>query len=317
MAPRVSVLLPVYNAERYISDAIASIVAQTFTEFEFLIVDDGSTDDTPSILSEWAERDTRIRCNTQVNSGYVNALNKLLVDAQGEYIARIDADDMSMPDRFFHQVKFLDAHPEHVVVGSSLIIIDEDGDEFCTEQLPEAHADIEYSLLRGSGGLCHPATMIRRDAIGKVGGYRAEYYGAEDQDLWLRLAERGYLANLPAFLTKYRVHQNNFTFQNHIRSRERLRASLEDAYTRRGIAMPPDLMTNVPEPTTLTERRRAWTWSAIRAHNYRTARKHARTGLFEEPCSRAAWVLAAYAYLGDRAEWLRPIFASRHGRSPE
>lgn len=305
MTPRISVLLPVYNAERYVAEAVASILAQTRGDFELLVIDDGSTDRSPEILAEFARRDPRVRFQRQENAGYLQALNRMLAEAQGEYVARMDADDVALPERFARQAAFLQQHPEYVVVGSAVANIDEDGDEFCIQPLPQDHAELEAGLLRGRCGICHPAAMIRRDALLAVGGYRQECYGAEDQDLWLRLSERGRLANLPEVLLKYRVHPHNFTFQHHERSLARLRLALEDAYRRRGLELPRDVLAEVPPPTSEWDRRRMCAWSAIHAGNYATARKHARDVLRRRCTARASWVLLAYAYLGPRAEQLR------------
>jgi glycosyltransferase involved in cell wall biosynthesis len=235
----------------------------------------------------------------------------MLENARGEYVARMDADDVSLPDRFARQVAYLDAHSECLAVGGAVAAIDEDGDPFCIERLPTDHAEIDAGMLSGRCGICHPATMIRREALTAAGGYRQEFYGAEDQDLWLRLAERGGLANLPDVVLKYRVHPENFTFQHHSRSLDRLRAALEDAYRRRGLATPADALVQTRKPTTAWNRRRMYAWSAVQAGNSATARKHARIVLRERWSARASWVLFAYAYMGPRAEWLRRLLGRK------
>jgi hypothetical protein len=232
--------------------------------------------------------------------------------ARGVYAARMDADDVSLPERFARQTAFLDSHPQHVVVGCAVAHIDEDGDEYCIEPLPLEHEEIEAGLLHGSCRLCHPATMIRRDELVAVGGYRESCYGVEDQDLWLRLAERGRLGNLPETLLRYRVHPQNFSFQHHERSLARLQGALADAYRRRGLAMPADILAGVPQPTSAWDRRRMWAWGAVHAGNYATARKHARRVLRQRWTARSAWVLLAYAYLGDKAELLRRFLGRRN-----
>ena len=122
--PRVSVALPVHNCERYVAEAIESILAQTFTDFEFLIVDDGSTDGTLPILNRFAARDSRIRVISRPNTGIVGALNEMLGLARADLVARMDADDVALPVRFERQVRYLDEHPECVMVGSRVTIID-------------------------------------------------------------------------------------------------------------------------------------------------------------------------------------------------
>jgi glycosyltransferase involved in cell wall biosynthesis len=123
--PAISVLMPVYNTERYVAEAVESILAQTFRNFEFLIIDDGSTDRSLSILKRYAERDPRIYLVSRPNTGYVIALNEMLAMARGEFIARIDADDIALPERFEVQVAYLREHPEVVCLGSKVQFIDE------------------------------------------------------------------------------------------------------------------------------------------------------------------------------------------------
>src|SRR3954452_3787995 len=127
-SPKVSVAMPVYNSERYLAKAVESILAQTFTDFEFLIVDDGSTDASRAILENYAARDQRIKLVSRPNTGYLIALNEMLERSLGYYVARMDADDVALPQRFERQVKYLDDHPECVLLGSRVTIIDPDGD---------------------------------------------------------------------------------------------------------------------------------------------------------------------------------------------
>jgi glycosyltransferase involved in cell wall biosynthesis len=286
---------------------VASILGQSLGDFELLAIDDGSTDRSPEILADFARRDARLIWQRQPNAGYLHALNKMLDAARGVYVARMDADDVALPERFARQAAFLDAHPAHAMVGSAVAYIDEDGDELFAEALPLEHAALEANLLRGVCGICHPAAMIRRQSLLDVGGYRPECYGAEDQDVWLRLAERGRLANLPEVLLQYRIHSENFTFLHHQRSLDKLRWVLEDAHRRRGLAPPADVLAGVPQPTSAWDRRRTSAWGAIHAGHYAAARKHARRVLRERWTARASWVLLAYAYLGPKAEHLRRL----------
>ncbi|HET6426375.1 MAG TPA: glycosyltransferase family 2 protein [Planctomycetaceae bacterium] len=309
--PRVSVLLPVYNSERYLRETVASVLQQTFTDFELLIVDDGSTDRSPQILAELAATDSRISVTRRPNDGYVSALNELLAKARGEYMARIDSDDVAFPKRFARQVEFLDAHPNVLVVGSYVQVIDEDGDVLCDQSVLIDHEAITHSLLRGTGGIYHPATMFRRQPVMDLGGYRTQALGVEDQDLWLRLAERGKLANLPEALLKYRIHPGNFSFVYHEQVRERFRSVLREAYARRGLPEPEDLLSEAPRVTSNWDRRREWAWGAVHSRHFRTARKHARALLAENFTSRAAWTLFAYAHLGRYAELLRTMLGRR------
>ena len=206
--PRVSVALPVHNCERYVAEAIESILAQTFTDFEFLIVDDGSTDGTLSILNRFAARDSRIRVISRPNTGIVGALNEMLGLARADLVARMDADDVALPVRFERQVRYLDEHPECVMVGSRVTIIDPDGDALTEMGDALSHEQIVTDLLNYKGQMVyHPAVIYRRKAVLDLGGYRPECREAEDLDLFLRLAEVGQIVNLPEPLLKYREHR--------------------------------------------------------------------------------------------------------------
>lgn len=298
--PLLSVLMPVFNAERYVAEAIESILAQTLRDFEFIIIDDGSTDRSPAILSEFARRDSRIRLLSQANTGHSVAMNEGLRRCRGELIARMDADDISRPERFERQVAFLRQHPEWVLVGCGLLRIDADGDPLCEEILPESHERIEARLLAGQGAICHPATMIRRRAMVEAGGYREAFHGAEDHDLWLRLGERGRLANLSEVLFLSRIHQYNYAYVHEARSRQAVAAAVAEACTRRGLPPPAMVGTDAP-PRRECDRMRAWTRGAIYAGNLRAARKHA-WAIWRATWREAdSWLLLGHALLGRRA----------------
>lgn len=203
--PAVSVLMPVYNGERFLAEAIDSILGQTFTDFEFVIVDDGSTDASPAILADYASRDPRIRVLTQANAGIVAALNRGLAECRAPLVARMDADDISLPTRLERQVAFLGGHPAVAVVGTAFQLVSDTGGAGPVVRHATGHAAIVRGLRRGNC-LAHPTVMMRRDPIQAVGGYREFLRHAEDYDLWTRVAERHELANLPECLLRYRVH---------------------------------------------------------------------------------------------------------------
>jgi hypothetical protein len=158
--------------------------------------------------------------------------------------------------------------------------------------------------------------MIRRAALAEIGGYRESYYGAEDLDLWLRLAERGQLANLPEPLIKCRVHSQNFTFVHEMRGRAAAAAALADAYRRRGRPCPENLLDALSPPLRGVDRERAWARSAIYAGQFRTARKHAWSICRRKFWQAESWVLLAYALLGPRAEPIRRLYRRLRGRRP-
>ena len=204
-SPAVSVLMPVYNAGRFLAPALDSILAQTFSDFELIAIDDGSDDGSGGVLAQFAARDPRIRIFNQPNQGIVATLNRALELARAPLVARMDADDVSRPDRFAKQVAFLDHNPHVSVVSGAIDVIDE-GDVYVrTEVFPTLPALIEGELLYRSC-VNHPAVMGRTAVFRSVGGYRKIVQYAEDYDLWLRISEAGQIANLPDVLLSHRVH---------------------------------------------------------------------------------------------------------------
>lgn len=202
--PRVSVVMSVYNGERYLRQAIESILAQTFRDFEFIIINDGSTDSTAHILAE--VRDERIvLAHNGANIGLTCSLNCGLALARGEYIARMDADDISHPERFARQIAFLDAHPNYGLVGSWFEIIDLDGQVIGQARMMVDHDEIMLFLLHDSH-FAHSAVMFRRACIDAVGPYDEAAGHVEDYELWLRISRHFRLYNLPAFLHQWRYN---------------------------------------------------------------------------------------------------------------
>jgi glycosyltransferase involved in cell wall biosynthesis len=294
--PLVSVVMPVYNAQRFLAQAVESILNQTYYNFEFLIANDESTDDSLKILEHYAASDARIRHWSRPNAGVVVRLNELLHEARGGIIARMDADDIALPERLERQVAFLLANPDHVVVGSRILVIDPDGDPLCIWCTQQTHEEIDAILIGQEAPatvLCHPATTLRREAVMAVGGYRTEYRHAEDLDLWLRLTEcGGRLANLPVVLLKYRVHFSSTSGLLPDRMWERAQTVLQDARRRRGL---PNGFTNRSESSARLAGqlgpRLTWGWWALSSGYVSTARKHARYCLTHAPLSMETWRL--------------------------
>lgn len=201
--PRVSVVMPAYNAREYLREAIEGVLNQTFKDFEFLIIDDGSTDDTVAIIRSY--RDPRIVLHQRRHNGLIDTLNYGIKVARGEYIARMDTDDVSEPQRFELQVKFLDEHFDHALVGTTTQIIDTKGRTVDISAEPLRHEEIVQALLVRNA-LAHGSVMMRKSAVRRVGGYNATAIHAEDYDLWVRISEVGKLANLPQALFKWRLN---------------------------------------------------------------------------------------------------------------
>jgi glycosyltransferase involved in cell wall biosynthesis len=203
-APRVSVLMAVYDGETYLDEAIQSVLNQTFDDFEFIVINDGSTDGTAKIIERYRRGDRRIRVYEQPNRGLVVALNRGFELARGEYIARMDADDVCVPERIAAQVAFMDARQEVGVCGTWIETMGTSNGN--VRRYPPDDATIRSWLLFESV-LAHPSVMMRRDLFVKTGLlYNAAYVHAEDYELWVRAARHTALANLPKILLRYRLH---------------------------------------------------------------------------------------------------------------
>ena len=236
--PLVSVVMPVFNAGRYLSVAVTSIIDQSFRDWEMICVNDGSTDGSAQLLDQFAQRDARIRVVHQANAGIVSALNHGCDLARGPLICRMDGDDIALPFRMQQQLAFLRAVPNCAAVGGAILEIDIDGDPLCCSRLAAQHAAIEHNLLHRKTGMFHPTTMFRAAAFRAVGGYRAQYQWVEDHDLWLRLSQRGQLANLPDVVLCYRQHANSVCWQRSSQQRELMNCLLAEAYAVRGLDLP-------------------------------------------------------------------------------
>ena len=200
--------MPVYNAGAYLAPAVDSVLAQTFADFELIIINDGSTDNGWEMIEDYARADARIRAFTQSNKGLVPSLNRGLAKARGRYLARMDSDDICPAHRFAVQVSALEARPDLGVLGGALTLIDESGQVTGRQIYPRGN--LKQRLLYGSL-LCHPAVMGRTELFRRAGGYRAYYRHCEDYDLWLRLSTMTELDNLPDNLLFYRMHAGNIS----------------------------------------------------------------------------------------------------------
>jgi glycosyltransferase involved in cell wall biosynthesis len=289
-SPLISVLMPVYNTSAYLRQAIDSILAQDLGDFEFLILDDGSSDGSKKIIAEYAGTDSRIRFLPLPHQGYVPILCHWLEWTRGEFIARMDSDDVAMPQRFSHQIQYLRDHPECVIVGSRVRGIDPLGAFLFDSDHPLAHEEIDAMLMRGSGwGIVHPVAMMRREAALAVGGYRAPYAYAEDLDLFLRLAEYGKLANLPEILLQYRQHTASVNRTRQPAQARSIEAAVRDACARRGITLPPDWRYQPKALLPANVQLRNWAWRAMKEGNVPAARKHAMALLQTAPLSVESW----------------------------
>jgi GT2 family glycosyltransferase len=227
--PQVSVVIPVWNGERYLKEAIESILAQDFGDFELIIVDDGSTDESVKIADSFVD-DPRVSIRRQANAGVVAARNAGLLNARAEFVAFLDADDVAIPSRLSKQFTYLQGHPEVAAVGSHISHFNADKGAYLTQVFPIGVSRVADALEDGNP-LAQPAVMLRKSMVAAVGGYREAFkFGAEDYDLWLRLSERHLLDNLPEVLTLYRIHPDSLT---HRRRHEQTFAALAAACAHR------------------------------------------------------------------------------------
>ncbi|GAB4339685.1 MAG: hypothetical protein Kow0099_14980 [Candidatus Abyssubacteria bacterium] len=209
--PEVSVVMGVYNGERYVRQAVESVLRQTFRDFEFIIIDDGSTDGTAEIIRGFD--DPRIRIITNVrNEGLTRCLIKGCEEARGRYIARMDADDVSYPHRFQRQVEFLEANPDCAVVGTQCFFIDDKGNERARSSYACSHEEIKEDVWKRSP-FAHGSVMMVKSRYEECGGYREPFRFAQDYDLWLRLLEKHNGANVPEVLYRLRYHRDSVTLK--------------------------------------------------------------------------------------------------------
>lgn len=207
--PTVTVLMAVHDGERHLTESIESVFAQTFEDFELLVVDDGSTDATPRILAGYADSRLRIVRN-EVNLGLTRSLNHGLAESRGLYVARQDADDVSAPDRLERQAAFLAANDDVSLLASSYVRIREDGSVIAVRSVPTDPIGIRWRLLF-LNAFAHSSVMFRRDAAEDVGGFREQFAFAQDYDLWSRLAFTRAVAALPEALVRYRKAEDSMT----------------------------------------------------------------------------------------------------------
>ena len=301
-SPSVSVCMPVYNTKRYVAEAVESILAQTFGDFEFLIIDDGSTDGSRAILERYAKQDDRIRLISRPNTGIAGARNEALGLARGELIAVMDSDDVALPERFEVQVAYLREHPECVVVGSRALIIDPDGCALTIMPEELTHEEIDSALMAAKGQIVyHSSIIFRARALAEVGPYGNEYNNfAEDLDLVLRLAEVGQITNLAEPLLKYREHPSKSSqVVQAVYQADAVHRAIAAAYRRRGLEVPEWLATATQTRlSNLTERRRVWAWWALNSGRVATARKHAAACLIRSPLLSHSWRLLYCALRG-------------------
>jgi hypothetical protein len=227
-APRVSVVMAVHDGERYVGAAVDSVLAQTYRDLELIVVDDGSSDRSAAIVRERADPRVRIVTNAR-NVGLAPSLNAGIAEARGEFVARLDADDVALPGRFARQVEYLDAHPDVALLGSWYHEMAEDGTRGVAVRTPTRHWELRWHLHLYCP-FAHSSVMWRRELVAKrVGGYDGRLAYSMDYDLWWRISAALRVAILPSFLVDLRAHGGSMTSTYGDRTREGLVLQAEHA----------------------------------------------------------------------------------------
>ena len=213
MTPKATIIMPVYNTEKFVSEAIESVLNQTFVNFEFFIINDCSTDKSLEIIMSF--NDERIKLiNNKNNKGVCKSFNEALLQSRGELIFRMDSDDICLPKKLEKQIKFMDNNPDVVALGTNANIIDMEGNFICSSNLPIENHDIK-KLLNEKPVFINPTTVVRKKEFVEVGGYYEPIIQAfEDFILWNKLKNKGKFYILPEVLLKYRIVKNSLSNHN-------------------------------------------------------------------------------------------------------
>lgn len=206
MSTPITVLMSVYNGERWLGESIGSILNQSFVDFEFIIVNDGSSDSSLEIIQNYAAKDTRIIVIDKSNTGLADSLNVGIWQSRGEWIARIDADDLAEPARLERQIQKAQSSPNLVLIGTGLRIINDTATDGAIYRYPGNHETLVRNLQTAKRFFAHSSAMYRSKTVKNLGGYRTRIKRAQDWDLWLRISELGRLACIKEPLVKVRKH---------------------------------------------------------------------------------------------------------------
>lgn len=305
-APRVSIVMPVFNEARLLAAALDSVQAQSVEDFECVVVDDGSTDATPEILAAYAGRDPRFLVVTQPNQGLPHALNTGLAMAQGEWIARLDGDDLMLPNRLERQLAFVEAAPDLAACGCWYDIIDMAGRRRGTRYpQPLTREQLDRMLEDGEAlTFTHPTMLYRRELALQLGGYRAQYYPSEDIDLFARMLATGAAILIqPEVLMQYRIRPSSISGRTAVQQFQAVRWIYHNFYAER--AGRPTL--DLAGFRAFQARQPVWTrlgeWSL--ATSDRCYRRYSAAMMADQPVRAGLYLAAASA--------LRPAKAVRRG----
>ncbi len=290
-APLLSVLMPVYNAEIYLVAAVESILNQSYDNFEFIIINDGSTDKSLEILQNYSKKDKRIKLISRENKGLVHTLNEGLGLIHTPFVARMDADDIALPTRFEKQMQYLSNNNDCLLLGTRVIIIDTDGDEICEMGDYFFHQEIDQGLLEKKGQLIyHPSVIIRKSILDQLGGYRNKYPHVEDLDLFLRISELGKIENLREPLLKYREHTSKIGHLHRNEQIIQINDLIKETYARRKLTYTEASIDSSAVHNEI-ESWKIWAWWALKAGNIKSAKKYALKLLLASPFSLKSWRL--------------------------
>jgi glycosyltransferase involved in cell wall biosynthesis len=291
-APTVSVVMPVFQAAGFLAEAIESILAQTHPDLELIAVDDGSTDASGEILERYAKRDPRLIVARKCHEGVIRARNAGLSLARAPFVACMDADDVSLPDRLARQVSALTARPDVVCIGGGFDVIDASNRLLNRVLPPCEHAAILAMALLGHSPICGSNAMFRTREVLAIGGYDEAADFAEDLDLWLRLGETGRLANLPDVISRVRFHDASQSATEQERQLDAIHDVVNRARQLRGI----EQRIERPPPWRPLATRRSrhafavgWAFSAWRTGERRTALVYALRALRIDPLGAPLW----------------------------
>ncbi len=305
MSPRICVVLPVYNCRRFLREALESLRVQTENNFECLIVDDGSADGSLEMSRKFAAHDQRFRVIELEHGGIVMALNRGLELARAPLLARMDADDIALPERLEQQVKRMQMEPEMVALGGAALMVDPKNRPIADSRPPLQHEDIMSLLARGKGSaMIHPTLIVRTEVVRRVGGYRESYRHIEDLDLYWRLGQIGKLGNLSETVLRYRQHPASANLRHAEAQAERTGRWLREVAYR-------DAPEQAPTPQFYRPHSRAqlhadWAAKALTAGYLKTCRIHAFNSIVRRPFNGTAWrVFASSLFRSIRSDRIR------------
>jgi glycosyltransferase involved in cell wall biosynthesis len=301
--PRVSVIMGVHNDEQFIAESIESVLNQTYTDFEFIVVEDAPTDRTPDILNEYDDN-RLIRIRNDTNLGLTISLNRALDHVRGEYVARQDADDISRSDRFVQQVSHLDEHPAVGCVGSSATLIDETGSIIGHRRALTKPTSDEFFK---KNQVIHGSSMMRRSILANLGGYHEYFSVAQDYELWLRMIDKWAIHNLEEPLYKLRVHKRSIYYTRQRKSlafsqlaKRSTASSKYQSFKSLKSGFDPDPLSEL-NATEHLEVQRSFAKTLLRYGQPNEARKVLSEQRYEGGLDLSSWLLYGLTYLPKQA----------------